>query len=114
MLDMNFQTAQILSGQSLSGIIDMGAHDKLAGFIFPAAWDAADLTFLGSKDGVTFYPLYNESGETTVSVTAGTMYIVRASNFFYPRYLKLRSGTSATPVSQTADRTFTILKGNYV
>lgn len=112
-MQSNDLSTTILSGASQSGIVDLG-NDKLAGFIFPAAWDTADLTFLGSKDGVTFYPLYNESGETTVNITVGALYIVRASNFFYPRYLKLRSGTSATPVNQTADRTFTVLKGNYV
>lgn len=76
----------------------------------PAAWTAAELTFQVSADGITYGDLY-EADATEVSVMAAASRYIRLepSAWAVIRYLKVRSGTSAAPVNQAAQRTFTFL-----
>jgi hypothetical protein len=98
-------TATIANAASLSGIVDLGAT-RLVGIVIPAAWTAANLTFSVSRDGVTFVDLYDNFGaEYTVTVGGvNRRVLVPYSDFFGVRWLKVRSGTSATPVNQAAQR----------
>ncbi len=84
-----------------------GLH--LVEFLMPAGWDAAALTLLGSPDGTTFFPIFNEAG-TEVSITVAPSRLIRFPSGFFAGapFWRLRSGTSATPVNQTASRTITI------
>jgi hypothetical protein len=103
-------TATIANGASLSGAIDLGTSRLLA-IQMPAAWTAAALTFEASYDGVTYAPVYDSAG-TEISWTVGAARIAlnaAAAEWLGVRYLKVRSGTSAAPVNQAADRTLKII-----
>ena len=98
----------INNGASVSNTLDL-TETNLLGFITPAAWTTAALTLEVSPDGVTFYPAYDYTGSQTgyfsaPAVSAG--YAVDLSSLMPWRYVRLRSGTSATPVTQAAARTF--------
>jgi hypothetical protein len=105
-------SATIASGAALSGAVCLG--DKvLAGIQMPAAWTAASLTFQVSFDaGTTWKDLYDDAGvEVTLSPTspAGKYLAVDPSAFAGVVFLKVRSGTTGTPVNQAADRSFTLV-----
>lgn len=103
----------ILTGQSLSGTADIGTH-RLIGIEMPAAWDAASLTFSVSEDGVTFRDLYSTTVEVAVASAGASRYLALETTGAgvastgmaesFPRFVKVRSGTSGAAVNQTADR----------
>jgi len=103
----NSFTTTISSGQSLSSAIDLGSSTLFA-IQMPAAWTtAANITFQASYDGVTYCNMYDSNGtEMTVTGVAASEFIVLAlpTQWIGVRFLKIRSGTSGTPVSQGADR----------
>lgn len=109
-------SATILTGASLSGAVCLG--DKvLSGIQMPAAWTAASLTFEVSYDaGVTWKDLYDDGGnEVTLSPTspAGKYLAVDPSTFAGILFIKVRSGTTGSPVTQLADRAFTLITRKY-
>jgi hypothetical protein len=103
-------TATIASGQSLSDALRIALEITLIGLIMPAAWDAADITFQASWDGSTYRDLFTQDGtEVTVTAAAGQTYYINNTSIRAFPYLKLRSGTTALPVNQTAARTITLI-----
>lgn len=105
-------TAVVASGASLSGAVTLGGY-RLAGVVMPADWTAANLTFQGSHDGTTYWNVYDDAG-SEVSVTAAEDRDIgiraNVALALAPwRFLKVRSGTSGTPVNQAADRTLTLI-----
>ncbi|MCL5264149.1 MAG: hypothetical protein M1343_02970 [Chloroflexi bacterium] len=106
-MNITVKSAAIAAGSSLSGIVDLEGYTKI-GIEMPAAWDAAALTFQGSSDGVTYNNLYDNVGNEVTSQAAAGRFIgidTILRSLAAVRYLKIRSGTSALPVNQTADRT---------
>jgi len=113
-------TATIANGASLSGAIDMnrirssaegvGGHGiHLAAIQMPSAWTAANITFQGSVDGSTYYDLYDMYGtEILVTAAASRMIALDLTMFAGINFVKIRSGTTATPVNQGADRAIVI------
>jgi hypothetical protein len=100
-------TATILSGASLSNIIDLGGQ-TLARIRIPSAWTAANITFLvGSAAPL---PYYDELGNE-ITVVAGADRSIRMPPLDWDgvRYIQLRSGTLAVPVPQAADRLITVI-----
>jgi hypothetical protein len=99
----------------LSAAIDL-ADEALLAIRTPATWTTADLTFMASDDGVTYYDLH-EDGGTEVTIASANMVVDRfigfsealSEHFRGIRYLKLRSGVSATPVQQAAARTVPLI-----
>ena len=100
---------EIASGASLSAGLFLGGM-RLVGIEMPSTWTAANITFEASPDGVTYNKLYDQDG-TEVIVTAATdrFITVFATYLAGTRYLKVRSGTSGTPVNQAADRTLRLI-----
>lgn len=112
----------IANATSLSGAIDLG-NNRVIGFEFPAAWTAANLTFQGSSDGVTFTNLFGTFAEINVGAAASQTTMLYTSGGVpsatvpintglfadFPRFIKLRSGTSGAPVAQGADRLIRVL-----
>lgn len=97
---------------SLSAEIDLGTSKVLCGIIMPAAWDAAGLTFqAAAASGGTFANLYDQYGTEKAMVAAASRYIPLDDPGFWlgVRYLKVRSGTAASAVNQTAARTITLV-----
>jgi hypothetical protein len=117
-------TATIASGASLSGAITsrnvtlnttitpLGSLTVVA-IIMPSAWTAANLTFQSSNDGTTFNDIYDSYGNELVVSAAASRYIIMPPTTFLTGFsLKVRSGTTATPVNQGAARAI-ILRCRY-
>lgn len=108
-------TATIANAASLSGALCLGVK-VLVGIQMPAAWTAADLTFQTSIDnGTTWTDLYDDAGvEVKLSPTApsGKYLAVSPDIFAGLLFLKVRSGTTGTPVAQGAERSLTLVTRN--
>lgn len=106
------KTVTIAGGASLSAAVDLGDR-RIMGIVMPASWTAAGITFQVSTDGSSYSNLYDGSGvEVSLSVDANRAVALGADTWtlLAPwRYIKLRSGTATTPVSQAADRTITLV-----
>lgn len=102
-------TATIAPSESLSNPVKLGER-KHVGLIMPAAWDAADITFQVSYDGVNYGNLYDKSG-AEVSTKAAASQAIQIGDFDLAPwvYIKIRSGTAALPVVQTAARTIQVV-----
>ena len=102
--------AIIYSGTALTGSIDTKDQPVMA-IRIPASWTTANLTFQGSQDATNFFDVYNIYGdEYTVVVGGASRYIVLSPlEFQWARYIKIRSGTTGTPVNQGADRSLLII-----
>lgn len=104
--------AVIASGQSLSGAVQLGSMRMFA-IVVPSGWTTANITFQSSIDGTNWAEVYDSSGaEVTFTVGASPPYFVQnldASQFLGTQYLKIRSGTAASPVNQASGATLTIV-----
>lgn len=101
-------TVTISSGTSLSDAADVGGR-TVVGIIMPSAWDAADLSFEVSHDGTTFYDLQYDNAEVTENAAADQAISLLPAKLYPWRHVKVRSGTSATPVNQTANRELSLI-----
>ncbi len=104
-------TATIASGASLSGAADLGTG-RLVGLIMPAAWTTAAITFQGSADGANYFDLYDDNIERAIasgSALASRFIALPIADWLMIRSVKLRSGSSASPVPQGADRAITLV-----
>lgn len=105
-------TVTIAINESLSGAADLDQY-TLAAVVLPAAWTAAALTFQVTYDGTNYFDLSDYfDGEVTVSSTiavASKAISLRPSQFLRVAGVKVRSGTSGTPVNQAAARIITLV-----
>jgi hypothetical protein len=101
-----FLDAVIPGGSSLSNVVFNERANVLA-VIMPPAWDAALLSFEVSIDGDNFYDFFDPFGNRQHVHAAAGRYLggldVLAFGSF--NYFRVRSGTPAAPVTQTANRT---------
>lgn len=96
--------AIIEASASLSEAVDLGLS-RLSRISMPASWTTAKLTFQVSPDGDTYQDLYDYLGiETTVEAAAAREISLDIQPFLSIRYIKVRSGISATAVAQAARR----------
>lgn len=102
---MNRNPITIPNGEALSNSIGSAG---VSGIIMPAEWTAASLTFQGSHDGVTFVNIRNDSGDEYVIPADASWGIVLSAPLPF-RHIKVRSGTSGTPVNQAAERTLELV-----
>lgn len=103
-------TATIAAGSSLSGNVTLPLGYYLAALVMPSAWTAADLTFQVSADNATYADYYDNAGvEVTVPADASRAIMLDSDTWRAVRFLRLRSGTSSTPVTQTSSRTITLI-----
>ncbi len=101
--------ATIAATGSLSGLVDLGVY-RLARIVMPSVWTAAVITFQTSPDGTNWNDLYDASGaEYVVQAAASRSIIIPYADFLGTRYLKIRSGTSAAAVAQSAGAAFTLV-----
>lgn len=93
----------------ISGIVSIGPNE-IVGYQIGPDWQAADITLQASVDGATF-------GEVKASTDASAYTLKAAANTYYELpvrlvvgpYIKIRSGTSASPVNQTTAATVTLV-----
>jgi hypothetical protein len=97
--------AQIAEGQSLSGTV-FGHRLALIGVEMPSEWTAAPLSFqLAPTESGPWRDLWDWAGNEFVLVVDANRFVP-----FDPRaalmveWLRVRSGSSALPVAQAADR----------
>jgi hypothetical protein len=103
------ETATIANGASLSGTIDTKGR-TLVGIEMPAAWTAASMTYQVSMDGANWRDLYNGDGDELTTAVSTSRFVAFSWYEFLPvRYVKIRSGSSGTPVNQGGARTLTIV-----
>jgi len=106
----------IAAAASQSGTVDL-RNFLVTGIVVPAAWTAADLTFLasaGAQDGVSatgvWNPVYDADGIALAAVAAASRHIVlNASALAGVQYLRVRSGTVSVPVVQAAARAILLI-----
>jgi hypothetical protein len=99
----------ITNGQSLSPAVDVGGTTLVA-VQMPASWTTANLTLQASVDGTNFFNIFSSAGvEYTLTAAASTFIVLDPTDMAGVRYLKIRSGTSSTPVNQGADRVLTLV-----
>lgn len=83
----------------------------VVGIEMPPGWTAAPMSFISSVDGSNYQPVWDQYGnEFVITVAAGRNLFVDSARYFWmANYLKARSGTEATPVTQGADRTVKLI-----
>ena len=98
--------AVIPASGTISPEVDLG-QQTLVGIVMPATWTAASLTFQVSPDaGTTWVELYTYAGsELTLTVGASQFVAIDPTQWKGVYSLKVRSGTAASPVTQTAQAT---------
>lgn len=108
--------ATIAASASLSGEVDTGlvtSGSEIVGLQMPDAWTAADLTFQASYDGETYENVYTDDDNELVVQAAASRFIVLREDYRAAlarvRFLMVRSGTAASPVTQAAEREIQIL-----
>ena len=109
-LTRSINDATIASGQSLSAAIPLKGH-TLVGIQMPAAWTAASITLQAcATESGTYGDVYEADGtELEFTVSAGQHIILSAAQMISIKNVKVRSGTSGTPVNQGAERSITLL-----
>jgi hypothetical protein len=100
----------IANGTALSGPVALGEF-VLTGLAMPAAgWDAAALTFQVSVDGgATWQEMQSISAAISYTAAANQYIAIDPTLWRGINMIKVRSGTSGTPVPQTADRILTLV-----
>ena len=93
----------ISSGQAESGVLKL-VSETVVGLYMPSAWDAADLVFRASHDGVNFFDVHDFGAPLTVQADAGQYIPLDVSKFVGVAYLKVRSEAGGAPINQTANR----------
>ena len=112
-MQLNWATLTIAAGQSLSTPLDL-QYGQIVRIWGPSVWTAAALTFKGSFNNSAWDDLVDQaSAEHSIPMTGAANGFERA--FTVPRewtlgmkFVRLRSGTGAVPVSQAADRALQI------
>lgn len=105
--------AVIEAGESLSGVIDVRGYAHI-GLLMPAAWTtAANITFQACSTATgTFVDVYTDTSVevavTGVAVDKAISIDLNSSALAPYPYLKIRSGTTGTPVAQVAERTIIV------
>lgn len=103
------QPVTIANGASLSDAIRPNGA-AMVGIEMPATWTTANLTFQVSVDGTTYNNLYDSTGtEVTVTAAASRYIQLNPASFEGFLYVKVRSGTSGTPVNQGGARTIKVV-----
>lgn len=101
-------TATIANNESLSDAINLTGYSLVA-IIMPATWTAANLTFQAGATAAALADVYDSSGELAVTAAASRFITVSREAFVSLRHLKVRSGTTGSPVNQAAERSITLL-----
>jgi len=106
---LGLNTVTIANGAHFSGTITLNGG-WLESIVMDVGWDAAGLSFQGSHDNVTFYPIYDGFGnEVTLTVAAGRAVVVPLDIIRGWEYVQLVSGqNSGSYVNQTALRTLVV------
>ena len=106
-------TLTIPAAASVSEAMPLGTR-SLLGFVTPAAWTTAQLTLEVSLNGITWFNAFDSFAAqvgvyTNIPVATPTAYSIDNAALLPWLWVRLRSGTSATPVNQAANRVFQVV-----
>ena|SRR3990167_4778402 len=105
--------AAIASGENSTGEIDLEGFTALA-IQTPSAWTTANLTFTATEvTGGTHQDVYDDAG-AEVTVTASASKVIGIGDTVMKklralRFVKIRSGTTGSPVNQGGPRTLNLI-----
>ena len=106
---IEFQTATIAAGAALSAEVPLG-EKTLVGIIMPAAWTAASLTFQATPDDANFSELYEGAGNAVSIIAAAGQFVqIDPAKWRGITGIKVRSGTSGSPVNQSVQAVITLV-----
>jgi hypothetical protein len=106
-------TVRIASGQALSAPLWIG-NAALTALRMPPAWDAAALTLQCATDPVNgpWLDLHDQAGaEVSFAVAANRHVALTHNSLRGLLWVRVRSGTSGTPVNQAANRDLVLIFG---
>lgn len=102
-------TVTIANGASLSSTADL-AGATLIGIITPNTLDGTVITLQASIDNTNFFNVFDGTGtETSLAVSTNRYIPLNPADYVSFRYLKLRTGTSATGTTQGGSRSITLV-----
>lgn len=106
----------IPAGKTMSSNADCTGCNRIVRVIAPPDWTAAPLTFRLSPDGQNFYDLYHTTPNNFDCFEVIVPDMVANSAVTLPvelgnavNWVRIRSGTHATPIKQDADREFKLV-----
>lgn len=115
MVDSGFSAKPIYAtfkaGSSLSEEVDL-RFTRLFGISMPNVWTTANITIQVRRNEDTVWrDLHHDDGQEYTITASGDRHInIRwPGSLFGIRYIRLRSGTSATPVAQAAETKLNLL-----
>lgn len=107
-----YAVATIAENAALSDAVPVGAGSAVYGIVMPAAWTTAGLSFQGSVDGANFFEIFDNASAWTETAAASRIIMVDPTLSESLQQIKVRSGTSASPVNQGAERLITLIIRN--
>lgn len=110
MIQAPVQSVTIPSGANISAAIDLGEGNVLTG-LYVAAGDGTSLTFqVADTLGGTYADFMDGASEVSVTVSASAALHVGVYSPLWEgkRYIKIRSGTSASPTTESPARAITL------
>ena len=107
-MDYEVKQARFTIGQNLSNVVDLGDDVSAIAIGLPGTWTAANLTFRGCDTAQgEFTDIHSVDGSAfTVTTSGASRWLVGTTltETLRPfRFIKIRSGTLATPVTQAGD-----------
>ena len=106
----NTHTATIAASGNLSAAVSIPNGHELIAIVMPAAWTAAGITFQASPTNGSFANAYDAAGDEIALVVLATHFVpIAAGTLNGANFIKVRSGTSGTPVAQAAERVLTLI-----
>lgn len=110
-MSLSYFSVTIPINTALSNAVDLGGFTPV-GIYFPLAWTAAALGIAVSRDNGQFSTIYTAAGADygiATPVAGGLVPFLPSDLLVADRWIKLRSGTAASPVNQAAARTLVIV-----
>src|SRR3990167_8245956 len=98
------RTATIEADDSLSDVVDVSGV-LVTGLVVPSSWDSANLTFQGGFGAGALWDIYTSAGaEWIVTAVAGKLAAIDPTSVACANFIRIRSGTAGSPVTQSAQR----------
>lgn len=113
MVNRTQKQVTIANSASLSAVFELKSR-ALRGIYMPADWTSAGISFLGALKEDGTYQVVKDDGGTEITLTVADDIFVVLSTANTEKlkaltWVKLRSGTSGSPVTQGGDRVLTLI-----
>jgi hypothetical protein len=104
MTTISIRPAAFAARGTMSAIVDLTGATAIVGLVMPATWTPALVTIQGSPDGTIFYDLHDgvPGTELAFNVSVNSMVMLNPDRMRCCKAVKLRSGTAAAPIMQSA------------